>query len=118
MYCAIFHRREKEVKEFMQSTSATTPAFTAKEIFYIDSPASFPIVRELGFANLYFGLIGIVSLLLPPWRIVSTFGSGLYYGIAGLQHLHKKEAGINEKFALVTDILIFIFLLAYFVKMI
>jgi hypothetical protein len=96
----------------------TDPAFTAKEIFHIDSPQSFPILRELGFANLCFGLIGIISLFLPQWRIVSAFGSGLYYGIAGLQHLIKKPAGANEKFALVTDIIIFLFLLEYFVKFI
>lgn len=95
----------------------TDPAFTAKEIFHINSPESFPIVRELGFANLCFGLIGILSLFLPQWRIVSAFGSGLYYGIAGLQHLLKKPAGVNETFALVTDIIIFIFLLGYFIKM-
>ncbi|MBS1615621.1 MAG: hypothetical protein JST06_05825 [Bacteroidetes bacterium] len=63
---------------------ATNPAFTAKEIFHIDSPDSLPIVRELGFANLCFGLIGIVSLFLPAWRVVSAFGSGIYYGIAWL----------------------------------
>jgi len=94
----------------------TDPAFTAKEIFHIHSPESFPIVRELGFANLCFGLVGIISLFMPQWRIVSAFGSGLYYGIAGLQHLFKKPAGANEMFALVTDIIIFIFLLVYFVK--
>jgi hypothetical protein len=97
---------------------ATNPAFTAKEIFHLNSPDSFPILRELGFANLCFGLIGIISLFLPHWRIVSAFGSGLYYGIAGFQHLLKKSVGANEKFALVTDILIFIFLLIYFVKFI
>jgi len=96
----------------------TDPAFTAKDIFHIDNPESFPIVRELGFANLCFGLIGIVSFFLPSWRIVSAFGSGLYYGIAGLQHLLKKPVGANEKFALVTDIIIFLLLLAYFVEMV
>jgi len=96
----------------------TNPAFTAKEIFHLQSAESFPIVRELGFVNLCFGLIGIVSVFMPQWRIVSAFGSGLYYGIAGVQHLFKKSAGANEKFALVTDIIIFIFLLAWFVKMI
>jgi len=93
------------------------PAFTAKEIFHINNIETLPVVRELGFANICFGLIGIVSLFLPQWRIVSAFGSGLYYGIAGLQHLIKKPAGVNEKFALVTDILIFLFLLVYFIKM-
>jgi len=96
----------------------TDPAFTAKEIFHIDNPESFPIVRELGFANLCFGLMGIVSLFIPQWRIVSAFGSGLYYGIAGLQHFIKKPVGANERFALVTDILIFLVLLVYFVKMV
>ena len=96
----------------------TDPAFTAKEIFHLDSPQSLPIVRELGFANLCFGLVGIVSFFLPQWRVVSAFGSGLYYGIAGLQHLLKKPAGTNEKFALFTDIFIFLFLLTYFLKVI
>jgi hypothetical protein len=96
----------------------TNPAFTAKEIFHINNAESFPIVRELGFANLCFGLIGIISLFLPQWRIVSAFGSGLYCGIAGIQHVIKKPAGANEMFALVTDIIIFIFLLIYFVKII
>jgi len=96
----------------------TDPAFTAKEIFHLNNPESFPIVRELGFANICFGIIGILSLFLPQWRVVSAFGSGLYYGIAGLQHFLKKPVGTNEKFALVTDVIIFILLLVYFVKMI
>lgn len=96
----------------------TNPSFTAKEIFHIDSSESLPIVRELGFANLCFGLIGIISLFQPSWRIVSAFGSGLYYGIAGLQHVIKKTAGANERFALATDVAIFLFLLVYFIKMI
>ena len=95
----------------------TNPAFTAKEIFHMNSAEALPVVRELGFANLCFGLTGIITLFMPQWRIVSAFASGLYYGIAGLQHLLKKSAGANEKFALVTDILIFFFLLVYFIKM-
>jgi hypothetical protein len=62
----------------------TNPAFTVKEIFHYNSPESFPIMRELGFANLCFGLVGIVSLFMPQWRVVSAFGSGLYNGITGL----------------------------------
>ncbi len=96
----------------------TDPAFTAKEIFRLNNPESFPIVRELGFANLCFGMVGIVSLFLPQWRVVSAFGSGLYYGIAGLQHFLKKPVGTNERFALVTDVIIFALLFIYFVKMI
>lgn len=92
------------------------PEFTAKQIFHLDSPDSFPILRELGFANICFGLVAIVSLFKPNWRIVSAFASGLYYGIAGVQHGLKKTASINEKFALWTDLIIFFFLLSYFIK--
>ncbi|MBX2930335.1 MAG: hypothetical protein KF781_00150 [Chitinophagaceae bacterium] len=92
------------------------PAFTAKQIFHIDSPDNFPILRELGFANICFGLVAIISLFKPDWRFVSAFASGLYYGIAGIQHGLKKTSGINEKFALWTDLIIFILLLAYFIK--
>lgn len=107
------------VRLFLAGIKQTTdPAFTAKEIFHIDSLHSLPIVRELGFANLCFGLVGIVSLFMPQWRVVSAFGSGLYYGIAGLQHLIKKPVGKNEMFAMATDILIFIFLLVYFLTII
>ena len=96
----------------------TDPGFTAKEIFHISNPESFPFVRELGFANICFGMVGIISLFLPAWRVVSAFGSGLYYGFAGLQHLIKKPVGPNERFALITDVIIFLFLLLYFFKMV
>ena len=69
------------------------PAFTAKSIFNIDNKECLVIVRELGFANISFGVLGIVSLILPQWRIVSASGSGIYYGIAGINHLLKKSAG-------------------------
>lgn len=92
------------------------PGFTAKQIFHLDSPDSFPILRELGFANICFGLVAIVSLFKPDWRIVSAFASGLYYGIAGVLHALKKTSGINEKFALWTDFFIFALLLIYFIK--
>lgn len=91
------------------------PAFTAREIFHIQSSDSFPIVRELGFANLCFGLVGIISLFKPEWRMVSAFASGLYFGIAGLMHLIKKPVSANETLALWTDFIIFFVLLGYFI---
>jgi hypothetical protein len=89
------------------------PSFTAKNIFHIDDSASHAIVKELGFANICFGAIGIISFFLPQWRIVSAFGSGLFYGIAGINHIVRKPAGPNEVIALVSDVLIFLLLLAY-----
>lgn len=95
---------------------AAKPAFTAKQIFHINNPECFPVVRELGFANLCFGLVGIVSFFKPEWRMVSAFASGIYYGIAGLQHLIRKPSGKNEQLALWTDLWIFAVLLTCFLK--
>ena len=89
------------------------PSFTAKEIFHIESSESYPIVRELGFANLCFGIIGVISFFKPEWRLVSAFASGIYYGLAALLHIIKKTAGANEVFALVTDMIIFGVLAVY-----
>jgi hypothetical protein len=90
-----------------------TPAFTAKSIFHIVNKDSLVIVRELGFANICFGVLGIMSLIFPAWRIVSAFGSGMYYGMAGINHLIKKSAGSNERIALISDIFVFLSLLVY-----
>ena len=42
--------------------------------------------------------------------VVSAFGSGLYYGLAGLLHVFKKGGGVNERFAIYTDLIIFVVL--------
>lgn len=89
------------------------PAFTAKEIFHFETGESFPVIKELGFANVCSGLVGIISLLLPQWRMVSAFSSGLYYGLAGVGHFVRNPKGANERFALVTDFVVFILFLCY-----
>jgi len=92
------------------------PAFTTKEIFHIENAEScFPIVRELGFANICFGLVGIVSLFKPEWREVCAFASGLYFALAALLHILRKPTGTNETFALWTNLIIFGVLLTYFI---
>jgi hypothetical protein len=92
------------------------PAFTAKEIFHIEhAEPCFPIVRELGFANICFGLMGIVSLFRSEWRVVSAFVCGLYFAFAALLHISRKSVGTNENFALFTNILIVCMLVLYLV---
>jgi hypothetical protein len=89
------------------------PKFTAQEIFRISTTEVFPIIRELGFANICFGLVGLLSVFLPEWRIVSAFASGIYFGLAGILHLIKKPANTNEKIAMVSDLYIFTVLAVY-----
>ncbi len=68
------------------------PAFTTKDIFHIDNVESLVIVRELGFANICMGAVGIVSL----FHSLMAHGSGLYgraiYGHRRYPAYYKKTS--------------------------
>jgi hypothetical protein len=92
---------------------AAKPAFTLEEIFHIKNKESQVIVRELGFANICFGITGVLSIFIPEWRPAAGFIGGLYMGIAGVYHLIKKPVSANEIIAMVSDIFILIVLAVY-----
>jgi hypothetical protein len=89
------------------------PSFTAEEILRIHSKKSHAIVRELGFANFCLGLVGMLSLLVPEWCTAAALGGGLYMGFAGLQHILKRPASPNEIIAMLSDMFVFLVLVAY-----
>jgi hypothetical protein len=89
------------------------PMFTLEEVFHIKSTEGRLIVRELGFANICFGVTGILSIFIPGWIAAAGFIGGLYMGIAGVYHVIKKPAGANEMVAMVSDVFIFIVLAVY-----
>ena len=90
------------------------PQFTAQSLFRIEDPAALAIVREIGFGNLAMGTIGLASLAEPGWVVPAAIAGGLYYGLAGLGHLLRRERNRKEQLALVSDLAIFL-LLALFV---
>jgi hypothetical protein len=92
---------------------ATKPAFTAREIFHLNSDDSFPIIKELGFANMSMGGIAILSLFFPSWRIPAAAAGGLYFGLAGFLHLFKKRDSTNETIAMISDLYIFLLMAFY-----
>jgi hypothetical protein len=89
------------------------PTFTSQSIFQTDNAQVYAVIRELGFANICTGLAGIISLFLAAWRIPVAFVGGLFLGIAGAQHAVKRQVTINEKIAMITDILVFLVLVSY-----
>ena len=89
------------------------PLFTLQEIFHVQDPSGQVVVRELGFANICFGMIGIIALFVPAWRPAAAFAGGLYMGIAGVYHLIKKPASPNEVAAMVSDIYILLVMAVY-----
>ncbi len=90
-----------------------TPSFTAQQIFHISDKKSYAIVRELGFANICFGTVGIISLFVPQWRIVAAFAGGLFLGIAGVNHIIRKPFNSNEMIPMVSNLFIFFVMLIY-----
>src|SRR3569623_2132907 len=45
------------------------PAFTAKEIFKMAGDEAFPVVRELGFANISMAVIALASVGIPTFVV-------------------------------------------------
>jgi hypothetical protein len=82
------------------------PAFTARTIFEINDPGALSIVRELGFANVTMGAVGLASLGVPAWLTPAALVGFLYYGLAGIGHVGRQQRNAVENTALVSDLLI------------
>jgi uncharacterized protein DUF6790 len=91
------------------------PAFTAQEIFHIKNEESFVLVKELGFANICMGLVGLLSILKSGWCPLAAIGGGLYFGFAGIEHIIKKPVSTNETIAMISDLLFFALMAIYLV---
>jgi len=92
------------------------PRFTAEEIFGIRDQSAFAIVREVGFANLSMGVLGIWSLFRADWLIPASIVGGLYYGLAGVGHLPRKGKNAKELTAMLSDGFVFLVLLGFVVR--
>jgi hypothetical protein len=89
------------------------PQFTAEEIFGIHDSGSFAIVREVGFANLSMGLLGICSVFRVGWTLPAALVGGLYYGLAGIGHIFQKGKNAKEYMAMISDGFVFLVLLVF-----
>jgi len=89
------------------------PAFTSRDILGIESPDVLVLVRELGGANAAAGIVGLASIVLPTFVLPSAIGSGLFYLVAGIEHLKTKRRGTNETVAMGSDLFAALVLIAY-----
>ncbi len=94
---------------------AFQPRFTLKQIFEIENEPSEQIVQELGFANLAMGVLGVLALLHPMLTFAAALVGALFYGLAGLKHLAKRERNAERTTAMVTDLWVFAALALYVV---
>jgi len=91
------------------------PQFTAEKIFDIKSAEPLPVVRELGFANISTGILGVCSIFNSGWVMPAAIVGGLFYGLAGLGHVFKKERNLLENVAMYSDLFVFIILFVYII---
>lgn len=92
------------------------PRFTAAEIFDLDNVKAFPIVREIGFANLAMGTLGFCTIFRHSWLVPAAVVGGLYYGLAGLGHLLLDQRNVKETVAMLSDGFAFLVLLTVVVN--
>ena len=71
------------------------------------------LVRELGGANAAAGIVGLASHILPTFVLPSAIGSGVFYLVAGIEHLKEKHRGTKETIAMASDLFAALVLLAY-----
>ncbi len=92
---------------------SSNPEYTATKIFDLKSVESFVVIRELGFANISLGVMGILSVINDHWRLIAGITGCLFFGLAAMQHLFKKPDSRNEVITMISDLFIFIILLIY-----
>jgi hypothetical protein len=92
---------------------SSDPEYTATKIFHMKSTEGFVVIRELGFANISLGVMGILSVINSDWRMIAAITGGLFFGLAGIQHLFKKSDSRNEVIAMVGDLFVFTIMLLY-----
>lgn len=92
---------------------ASDPAYTGTKIFKFRHKESYVVIRELGFANIALGVMGILSLINNDWRIMAAICGGLFFGLAALQHSTRKPDTQNEWIALLYDFAVFLLTVIY-----
>jgi hypothetical protein len=92
---------------------AIRPEFTAKEIFNIAGKESFLLIKELGLSNLCLGVVSMLALFNTYFCKAGAISGGLYLGIAGIEHIIKKPASINETVAMISDLFIMAVMILY-----
>ena len=89
------------------------PHFTAEDVFGIGDPAAHGLVREIGFGNLAMGTLGILSLFVPEFLLPAAIVGGLFFGLAGLGHLMRKDRNVKEQVAFVSELAMFALLAGF-----
>ncbi|BAN48853.1 DUF6790 family protein [Metapseudomonas resinovorans] len=97
------------------SKQIVQPRYTANVILGLKTDEALILVRELGFANVAMGVLGVLSLWQPAWQLAAALAGGLFYAMAGVSHLLQGHRNRLENVAMVSDLFAAAVLLGAFV---
>lgn len=80
------------------------PRYTAETILGRGGDDSMFFVRELGFANLAIGCVGLGSLFTPSWVTPAAMLGAIFYGLAGINHAAHHARGKLQNLAMGSDL--------------
>ena len=83
----------------------TKPEFTARVILGLKGDDVLLLVRELGIANTAFGIIGLLSFWKTGWIAAAAVAGAVFLGLAGVNHAFQPHRNPRENFAMATDLL-------------
>ena len=92
----------------------TQPQYTARTVLKLTGNDALVVIRELGFANVAMGLLGIVSLAFPDWRSAAALMGGVFYVLAAGNHVLQSHRSRLQNIAMVTDVFAAVVLLVSF----
>jgi len=93
------------VRLFSAGISQTAnPRFTAVTILGLKTSESWMVVRELGFGNLAIGAVALGSIAARTWITPSALAGAVFYGLAAINHIAKKNRNRLENFTLLSDV--------------
>jgi len=82
------------------------PRYTATVILSLKHDESLVLVRELGFANVALGLVGLACWLFPAWIPAAALAGAVFYCLAGFGHLLQPHRNKFENLAMVSDLFV------------
>ena len=89
------------------------PRYTAETILGMKNLDSLILVRELGFANIAIGCIGVGSVIAPAWVLPAAIAGTIFYGFAGINHALHGGRNRLQNIAMISDLLVAVILLGF-----
>jgi len=83
---------------------AINPRYTAETLLGLKTSEPWLVVRELGFANMALGAIALGSVLAHNWLMPAALAGGLFYGLAGINHLATKSRNRLQNVAMLSNL--------------